>query len=72
MEVDDSDDFWADHEDGYGLPQDLYDDPDYAGGFAWTCCGQKQETAGCIETRHVSEAPAESKKSRIDVASLVN
>ncbi|CZR59439.1 uncharacterized protein PAC_09331 [Phialocephala subalpina] len=52
-EVNDDDDFWADHdEDCHGIIDDLKDDSTYDDGFKWSCCGENGSSPGCKSTKH--------------------
>ncbi|KAL2073922.1 hypothetical protein VTL71DRAFT_11248 [Oculimacula yallundae] len=52
-EVYDDDDFWADHDPNcHGNPEDFDEDPDFADGFRWSCCGTPGDNEGCKTTRH--------------------
>ncbi|KAI4867798.1 hypothetical protein F4820DRAFT_445621 [Hypoxylon rubiginosum] len=55
LEVDDEDDFWADHDenchgeiDTEGMREEFPD------GFAWDCCGKKGNTTGCVQGPHMA------------------
>jgi hypothetical protein len=63
-EVDDSDDFWADHDSNVGGdPEDLMDDPNYEDGFIMSCCDKRPYEPGCVISRHKpsfdSQGPAQ-------------
>jgi hypothetical protein len=46
-------DFWADHYDTCdGSKEDLVDEPDYAGGFKWSCCDRRGDAIGCVAREH--------------------
>ena len=46
-------DFWADHdEDCHGIEEDLADEPEFAGGFIWSCCEQRGDADGCRAREH--------------------
>ncbi|CAG8949609.1 hypothetical protein HYFRA_00007842 [Hymenoscyphus fraxineus] len=46
-------DVWDDHdEDCHGDPDDLVDEPDYAGGFLYGCCERPDTDKGCTKTKH--------------------
>ena len=50
---DDDMNFWADHdEDCHGIKKDLADEPEYAGGFIWSCCDQRGNAVGCEAREH--------------------
>lgn len=52
-EVDDADDFWADHDpDCHGDPEDFVDDEDFAGGFQWSCCNKPGDAKECVTQTH--------------------
>lgn len=56
-EFNDDDDFWADHDENcHGQYRDLIDEPDYAGGFSWSCCDRPGDDDGCKSTRHRTKA----------------
>ncbi|KAK4897531.1 hypothetical protein LTR27_004675 [Elasticomyces elasticus] len=47
-EVDYDSDVWADHNDRcHGYPEALVNDPDYAWGMKWSCCGRSGDEDGC-------------------------
>jgi hypothetical protein len=37
---------------GLGPSESTVDDPDYAEGYAWDCCGQLGDEQGCKSTKH--------------------
>jgi len=50
---DDDMDLWADHDDDcHGIKETLHDEPDYAGGFIWSCCEQRGDADGCKAREH--------------------
>ncbi|KAM0547045.1 hypothetical protein ACHAPJ_010588 [Fusarium lateritium] len=62
LDVDDSNDFWADHdEDCHGVidtPEMREEMPD---GFAWSCCGELGGSKGCTRGKHEAD-PGRSKR----------
>ncbi|KAK5738027.1 hypothetical protein LTR17_006270 [Elasticomyces elasticus] len=47
-EVDYDSDIWADHDDRcHGYPEALVNDPDYAWGMKWSCCGRSGDEGAC-------------------------
>ncbi|KAK5739401.1 hypothetical protein LTR17_005306 [Elasticomyces elasticus] len=49
-EVDYNSDIWADHDDRcHGYPEALVNDPDYAWGMKWSCCGQSGDGVECSD-----------------------
>jgi hypothetical protein len=67
QEIDDTDDFWADHDDAHGDPEhpDLMQNPDYAEGYAMACCGRRPYEPGCVVTTHVSNANPQGPNTRV-------
>ncbi|KAH8820652.1 hypothetical protein F5884DRAFT_57216 [Xylogone sp. PMI_703] len=45
--------FWADNDDHCdGDPWSVIDDPTYAEGFSYTCCGRRADLSPCKSTKH--------------------
>ncbi|KAF2668322.1 hypothetical protein BT63DRAFT_425644 [Microthyrium microscopicum] len=51
-QVDNENGFWDDHEAGFGEPETLEDEIDYAEGFIWTCCNRLSPNEGCLVSKH--------------------
>lgn len=52
--VDESSDFWADHDEScHGAMDSFEDDPAYEDGFMWECCEKGIGEEGCERTNHV-------------------
>lgn len=65
-EVDYESDFWADHDENcHGDPEDFVDDPDFEGGFLWSCCGEIGSAKGCVVSRHVPKRQGDGKRARV-------
>ncbi|KAF5023118.1 hypothetical protein F66182_4813 [Fusarium sp. NRRL 66182] len=62
LDVDDSNDFWADHDENchgeIDTPEMREEMPD---GFAWSCCGKLGGSKGCTKGKHEFD-PARSKR----------
>ncbi|KAF4974375.1 hypothetical protein FZEAL_8707 [Fusarium zealandicum] len=62
LEVDDSRDFWADHDENcHGIIDTEEMRDEYPEGFIWSCCDQLGNTTGCKFGRHESH-PDKSKR----------
>ncbi|CAH0037496.1 unnamed protein product [Clonostachys rhizophaga] len=57
MEVDDDNDFWADHDENiHGTIDSDWARKEYPGGFIWSCCEKNAEGApGCTTGRHEAD-----------------
>ncbi|KAI9858505.1 MAG: hypothetical protein M1813_006446 [Trichoglossum hirsutum] len=52
-DVDDNPEFWAYHlVNGSGPCEARANDPDFAEGYAWDCCGEPGDGEGCKSTKH--------------------
>ncbi|KAI9772502.1 MAG: hypothetical protein M1840_000707 [Geoglossum simile] len=70
-DVDDEPEFWAPLLiRGRGPSEATADDPDYAMGYAWDCCGEPGDNEGCKSTKHraksnllvITQAPSGKRK----------
>ena len=56
-EVDDTDDFWADHDYEHFEPHmvmdEMVEDEDYADGYKWNSCDRRPSERGCTTSHHV-------------------
>lgn len=60
MEVDDSEDFWADHdEDCHGVIDSDFCREEYPDGFRWSCCDRLGSDKGCRKHPHKSRQDAQ-------------
>ncbi|KAL6821370.1 hypothetical protein V8C40DRAFT_250193 [Trichoderma camerunense] len=56
LEVNDDDDFWADHdEDCHGIIDTDEMREEFPEGFRWSCCDKSGEAAGCRWARHQTD-----------------
>ncbi|KAF4990068.1 hypothetical protein FGRMN_8687 [Fusarium graminum] len=56
LDVDDSEDFWADHdEDCHGEIDTVEMREEMPDGFAWSCCGKLGGRKGCTKGRHEAD-----------------
>ncbi|KAL7907740.1 hypothetical protein GGI35DRAFT_454697 [Trichoderma velutinum] len=57
LDVNDEDDFWADHdEDCHGIIDTDEMREEFPEGFKWNCCNQSGEAKGCQRGRHQADA----------------
>ncbi|KAK3642311.1 hypothetical protein LTR56_010888 [Elasticomyces elasticus] len=63
--VDYNSDIWADHDDRcHGYPEALVNDPDYAWGMKWSCCGRSGDEEVC-SGGNARQRVGSSKKARV-------
>ncbi|PVH96153.1 hypothetical protein DM02DRAFT_599716 [Periconia macrospinosa] len=74
LDVDDDDDFWADHdEDIHGIIDSDELREQYPEGYTWSCCGERGGTSeGCERGPHESEPGMIAKSSRTRLGYILN
>ncbi|KAI1761370.1 hypothetical protein GGR53DRAFT_469369 [Hypoxylon sp. FL1150] len=55
LEVNDDDDFWADHDENvHGEIDTEWMREEFPDGFTWDCCGKSGDTTGCVLGQHAA------------------